>query len=52
MREIPSDSITHVPVGIKLINMGDNGQTVPVHVTEPSSYLAIAEIIACTQTLS
>ena len=46
MREIPSDSITHVPVGIKLINMGDNGQTVPVHVTEPSSYLAVAEIIA------
>ena len=46
MREIPSDAITHVPVGLKLINMGDNGQTVPVHVTQPSSYLAIAEIIA------
>ncbi|AUB75525.1 MAG: cellulose biosynthesis protein BcsG [Pseudomonadales bacterium] len=46
MREIPSDSITHVPVGIKLINMGDNGQTAPVHITEPSSYLAVAEIIA------
>lgn len=46
MREIPSDSITHVPVGIKLINMGDSGQTIPVHVTEPSSYLAVAEIIA------
>ncbi|NMY74602.1 cellulose biosynthesis protein BcsG [Pseudomonas sp. WS 5071] len=46
MREIPSDSITHVPVGIKLINMGDDNQTSPVHVTQPSSYLAIAEIIA------
>lgn len=46
MREIPSESITHVPVGIKLINMGDDGQTAPIHVTQPSSYLAIAEIIA------
>ena len=46
MREIPSDSITHVPVGIKLINMGQTPHTAPVHVTQPSSYLAIAEIIA------
>ena len=46
MREIPSDSITHVPVGIKLINMGDSGQTAPLHITQPSSYLAVAEIIA------
>ena len=46
MREIPSDAITHVPVGIKLINMGQNPHTAPVHVTQPSSYLAIAEIIA------
>lgn len=46
MREIPSESITHVPVGLKLINMGDDGQTEPVHITQPSSYLAIAEIIA------
>ncbi|MES2869748.1 MAG: cellulose biosynthesis protein BcsG [Pseudomonadota bacterium] len=46
MREIPSDSITHVPVGIKLINMGDSGRTAPAHVTQPSSYLAVAEIIA------
>lgn len=46
MREIPSESITHVPVGIKLINMGGNGQAAPVHVAQPSSYLAVAEIIA------
>ena len=46
MREIPSDSITHVPVGIKLINMGDKEQSAPIHVTEPSSYLAVSEIIA------
>ncbi|MGO2768755.1 cellulose biosynthesis protein BcsG [Pseudomonas taetrolens] len=46
MREIPSESITHVPVGIKLINMGGNGQAAPVHITQPSSYLAVAEIIA------
>ena len=29
-----------------MINMGDDNQTSPVHVTQPSSYLAIAEIIA------
>ena len=46
MREIPSDAITHVPVGLKLINMGETGQTAPVHVAQTSSYLAIAEIIA------
>ena len=46
MREIPSQAITHVPVGIKLINMGDNDQETPIHVTEPTSYMAIAEIIA------
>ena len=45
-RQVQSDGGTHVPVGIKLINMGDNGQTAPVHITEPSSYLAVAEIIA------
>ena len=46
MREIPSPSITHVPVGIKLINMGTSSATAPLHVTAPSSFLALSEIIS------
>jgi cellulose synthase operon protein YhjU len=46
MREIPSPSITHVPVGIKLVGMGKNPRSGPVHVTQPSSYLALSEIIS------
>ncbi|MGY4491653.1 cellulose biosynthesis protein BcsG [gamma proteobacterium L18] len=46
MREIPSPSITHVPVGIKLVNMGSNPGTEPLHVTAPSSFLALSEIIS------
>lgn len=46
MREIPSPSITHVPVGIKLIGMGKNPRSEPLHIAEPSSYLAVSEIIS------
>lgn len=46
MREIPSQSITHVPVGIKLVGMGHNPSAVPLHITEPSSFLALSEIIS------
>ncbi|WP_435608438.1 cellulose biosynthesis protein BcsG [Pseudomonas knackmussii] len=46
MREIPSRSITHVPVGIKLINMGEEEGQAPLHVTTPASYLAVSELIA------
>lgn len=45
MREIPSPSITQVPVGIKLIGMGRNPRSAPLHISEPSSYLALAQII-------
>lgn len=45
MREIPSPSITQVPVGIKLIGMGRNPRSSPLRVSEPSSYLALAQII-------
>ncbi|WP_433861533.1 cellulose biosynthesis protein BcsG [Pseudomonas thivervalensis] len=45
MREIPSPSITQVPVGIKLIGMGRNPRSTPLHISEPSSYLALAQII-------
>ncbi|CAN7730574.1 cellulose biosynthesis protein BcsG [Pseudomonas umsongensis] len=46
MREIPSPSITHVPVGIKLVGMGRNPRSEPILVKEPSSYLALSEIIS------
>ncbi|MFW0754074.1 cellulose biosynthesis protein BcsG [Pseudomonas sp. H11T01] len=46
MREIPSQSITHVPVGIKLVGMGVNPRTSPLHITEPSSFLALSEIVS------
>ncbi|MDF3931317.1 cellulose biosynthesis protein BcsG [Pseudomonas citronellolis] len=46
MREIPSRSITHVPVGIKLINMGEDNNRGPLHVTTPASYLALSELVA------
>lgn len=45
MYGIPSPSITQVPVGIKLIGMGRNPRSTPLHITEPSSYLALAQII-------
>lgn len=46
MREIPSPAITHVPVGIKLIGMSAPPRGEPLHVREPSSYLALSELIA------
>lgn len=46
MREIPSPAITHVPVGIKLIGMSAQPRSEPLHVSEPSSYLALSELVA------
>lgn len=46
MRELPTPSITHVPVGIKLINMDTPQQASPLHISEPSSYLALSELVA------
>lgn len=46
MREIPSPSITHVPVGVKLVGMGIPAAAGPRHVTAPSSYLALSELVA------
>jgi cellulose synthase operon protein YhjU len=46
MREIPSPSITHVPVGVKLVGMGSPAGGGPRHVTEPSSYLALSELVS------
>ena len=46
MREIPSPSITHVPVGVKLVGMGAPAGGGPRHVSEPSSYLALSELVS------
>ncbi|AWH31946.1 cellulose biosynthesis protein BcsG [Stenotrophomonas sp. SAU14A_NAIMI4_8] len=46
MREIPSPSITHVPVGVKLVGMGAPAAGGPRHVPEPSSFLAISELVS------
>lgn len=46
MREIPSPSITHVPVGVKLVGMGAPAAGGPRHVPEPSSYLALSELVS------
>lgn len=46
MREIPSPSIVHVPVGMKLVNAKSRISQPPMHVTQPSSYLAISQLVA------
>ncbi|MGL4457682.1 MAG: cellulose biosynthesis protein BcsG, partial [Plesiomonas shigelloides] len=46
MREIPSPSIVHVPVGVKLVNAKSRVSQSPMHVTQPSSYLAISQLVA------
>ena len=46
MREIPTPAITHVPVALKLINMPGAERSEPLHVAEPSSYLALSELVA------
>ncbi|WP_330947031.1 cellulose biosynthesis protein BcsG [Thermomonas sp. LB-4] len=52
MREIPSPSITHVPVGVKLVGMGLPASAGPQRITAPSSYLAISELVARVQALN
>lgn len=45
MREIPTPFITHVPVGVRLIGTQSGPAEQPVHITTPSSYLAIADLV-------
>lgn len=49
MRELPSRAITHVPVGVKLIGLPlqDGGEL--RRIEAPSSYLALAELVARLQ---
>ena len=46
LRDIPSPSMTRVPVGIKLFGMRTPHQGAPLEIETPSSYLAISELIA------
>ncbi|WP_299012960.1 cellulose biosynthesis protein BcsG [uncultured Photobacterium sp.] len=45
MREIPTRIITHVPVGIKLLGSKLNLQGGSIKLNQPSSYLAISDLI-------
>ncbi len=44
LRDIPSPSITHVPVGIKFIGM--KAKPAQIQINDPSSYLAVSDLIA------
>ncbi|WP_145484552.1 cellulose biosynthesis protein BcsG [Yersinia aldovae] len=46
LRDIPSPSITHIPVGIKLIGMKAPQPASPVMINTPSSYLAVSELVS------
>lgn len=46
MREIPSPTITKVPVGIRLIGMGNDSPANTHIVSQPSSYLAVSTILS------
>ncbi|MFJ5509735.1 cellulose biosynthesis protein BcsG [Pectobacterium jejuense] len=46
LRDIPSPSITHIPVGVKLFGLQDPHQGNALEITSPSSYLAISELVA------
>ena len=45
MREIPSPSITHIPVGVKLVGVPLGNASGTQRIAAPSSYLALAELI-------
>lgn len=46
LREVPTPSITRVPVGLKLIGAKAPAPTSPIRVNEPTSYLALSELMA------
>lgn len=48
LRDIPSPAITHVPVGVTFFGTRAPSPTKTLNVTEPTSYLAISELIART----
>lgn len=44
LRDIPSPSITHVPMAVKLVGAKSSAAQT-IHVTQPSSYLALSELV-------
>ncbi len=52
LREIPSPSITTVPVGIKLIGLPDNPGAKPLIVSKPTSHLAVSQLLSNFITIS
>lgn len=46
LRDIPSPGITHIPVGVKFFGMQAPHPSSPLKIDQPSSYLAISELVA------
>lgn len=46
LRDIPSPSITHVPAAIKFFGMKAPHQGASIDINQPSSYLAVSELVA------
>jgi cellulose synthase operon protein YhjU len=46
LRDLPSEAITHVPVGVKFIGMKAPFQGKPITMDAPSSYLALSDLIS------
>lgn len=46
LREVPTRAITHVPVGVLLINAGGDVTDVQQRVAAPVSYLAVSELLS------
>lgn len=46
MREIPTLEITHVPVGVRFIGMESIAPRETLHISTPSSYFALSELVA------
>ncbi len=46
LRDIPSPSITNVPAGVKFVGMKAPHQGSAIEITQPSSFLAISELVA------
>ncbi|HFG4827287.1 TPA: cellulose biosynthesis protein BcsG [Salmonella enterica subsp. enterica serovar Typhi] len=45
LRDIPSPSITNVPAGVKFFGMKAPHEGAPIDINQPSSYLAISELV-------
>ena len=45
LRDIPSPSITDVPVGVKFFGMKAPHQGAPIVIEQPSSFLAISDLV-------